>query len=153
MKRFTDSNPGLDPRFTRFFEFPDYTAQELGRIFSLICRKYGLLLAADLKKKVLHHFHHLALERSGKFGNAAESANTNRFTGVDAAGSVGSGVTVRRDPRRVSPRRERLICLMRTVQAGSQLDFHLKNSGRTMHQMRLQVHLRVRSACLLPPAR
>jgi len=70
MKRFTDSNPGLHSRFARFIEFPDYTPQELCRIFSLMCRKNGLLLAPELKEKVLHHFHHLSLERSENFGNA-----------------------------------------------------------------------------------
>jgi hypothetical protein len=35
MQRFIHSNPGLESRFTRFVEFPDYTPQELCRIFTL----------------------------------------------------------------------------------------------------------------------
>ena len=70
MKRFTDSNPGLHSRFARFIEFPDYSPQELCRIFSLMCRKNGLSLSSELKEKALHHFHHLSLARSENFGNA-----------------------------------------------------------------------------------
>src|SRR5438445_6292372 len=44
MDRFIRSNPGLQSRFNRFIEFPDYTAQELCRIFALMCRKNGLSL-------------------------------------------------------------------------------------------------------------
>lgn len=33
MKAFIDSNPGLQSRFNRYIEFPDYSAQELASIF------------------------------------------------------------------------------------------------------------------------
>lgn len=34
MERFVSSNPGLKSRFTKFIDFPDYTAAELTRIFA-----------------------------------------------------------------------------------------------------------------------
>ena len=70
MQEFVDSNPGLHSRFTRFIEFPDYSPQELGRIFSLMCRKNGLAPTAGLREKLLHHFIRLHRERTGNFGNA-----------------------------------------------------------------------------------
>lgn len=70
MKRFLNSNPGLNSRFTRFIEFPDYTPQELCRIFTLMCRKNGLVLTPELKEKTLHHFMHLHGRREENFGNA-----------------------------------------------------------------------------------
>src|SRR5437899_601440 len=70
MGRFIHSNPGLQSRFNRFIEFPDYTPQELCRIFALMCRKNGLSLAPELKEKVLHHFIWLHKERGENFGNA-----------------------------------------------------------------------------------
>ncbi|PYK98404.1 MAG: hypothetical protein DME19_12670 [Verrucomicrobia bacterium] len=70
MDRFIRSNPGLQSRFNRFIEFPDYTAQELCRIFALMCRKNGLSLTPELKEKVLHHFNYLRKERGENFGNA-----------------------------------------------------------------------------------
>jgi hypothetical protein len=70
MNRFIHSNPGLQSRFNRFIEFPDYTPQELCCIFALMCRKNGLLLTPELKEKALHHFHCLHKERAENFGNA-----------------------------------------------------------------------------------
>lgn len=70
MERFIRSNPGLQSRFNRFLEFPDYSPAELCRIFLLICRKNGLSLTPDLKEKVLHHFTWLHREREENFGNA-----------------------------------------------------------------------------------
>ena len=70
MDRFIHSNPGLQSRFTRFIEYPDYAPQELCRIFALICRKNALLLTPELKEKVLHHFTFLHQERRENFGNA-----------------------------------------------------------------------------------
>jgi len=70
MERFIHSNPGLQSRFNRFIEFPDYTPQELCRIFALMCRKNGLSLTPELKEKVLHHFNYLHKERGENFGNA-----------------------------------------------------------------------------------
>src|SRR5438876_2200479 len=70
MNRFITSNPGLHSRFTRFVDFPDYSPQELCRIFALICRKNGLSLTPELKEKILHHFHDLHRERRETFGTA-----------------------------------------------------------------------------------
>ncbi|MBI4661251.1 MAG: AAA family ATPase [Verrucomicrobia bacterium] len=70
MDRFINSNPGLHSRFTRFIEFPDYTPQELCRIFCLMCWKNGLALTPGLKEKTLHHFTCLHRNRGENFGNA-----------------------------------------------------------------------------------
>ncbi|MEW6156598.1 MAG: AAA family ATPase [Verrucomicrobiota bacterium] len=70
MERFIYSNPGLHSRFTRIIEFPDYSPQELCRIFSLMCRKNGLTLTPGLKEKILHHFTWLHEQRGENFGNA-----------------------------------------------------------------------------------
>ncbi len=70
METFIDSNPGLHSRFNRFIEFPDYSPQELCRIFSLFCRKNDLRLTPDLKERLLHHFHRLHDGRDPHFGNA-----------------------------------------------------------------------------------
>lgn len=76
MARFISSNPGLHSRFTRFIEFPDYTPQELCRIFAIMCRKNGLTLAPALREKVLHHFTWLHANRDENFGNARLVRNT-----------------------------------------------------------------------------
>lgn len=70
MERFINSNPGLHSRFTRFIQFPDYSPQELCRIFTLMCRKNGLEPTAALKEKILHHFTYEHRHRAENFGNA-----------------------------------------------------------------------------------
>jgi SpoVK/Ycf46/Vps4 family AAA+-type ATPase len=80
MDRFIRSNPGLQSRFTRYIEFPDYTPQELCRIFTLICRRHSLSITPDLREKILHHFTFLHQSRDDHFGNARLVRNT--FEGV-----------------------------------------------------------------------
>ncbi len=75
MDRFIHSNPGLQSRFNRFIEFPDYTPRELCRIFALMCRKNGLTLTPASKEKVLHHFAGLHQECGENFGNARLARN------------------------------------------------------------------------------
>jgi stage V sporulation protein K len=70
MQTFINSNPGLHSRFTRFIDFPDYTPQELSRIFALMCHKNGLTLDRELREKILHHFTSSHRDRTLNFGNA-----------------------------------------------------------------------------------
>ena len=70
MERFIHSNPGLRSRFNRFIEFPDYAPHELCRILALMCRRNGLVLAPELKDRVIAYFHALHAVRDDHFGNA-----------------------------------------------------------------------------------
>jgi stage V sporulation protein K len=80
MERFLRSNPGLQSRFSRRIDFPDYTSLELSRIFGRMCRRNGLTLTPALREKVIHHFDHLSRERGEHFGNARLVRNC--FEGV-----------------------------------------------------------------------
>lgn len=56
MKRFIDSNPGLQSRFNRYIEFPDYSSEELFQIFESSTKKYEYKLtdtASAILKEVL----------------------------------------------------------------------------------------------------
>ena len=75
MQAFVHSNPGLQSRFNRYIEFPDYSPQELCRIFTLMCCKNGLILEPGLKERLLHHFAWLHRERGDRFGNARLARN------------------------------------------------------------------------------
>ncbi len=83
MDRFLASNPGLQSRFSRRIEFPDYSALELCRIFGRMCRRNGLELSPALREKIVHHFHHLCQKREEHFGNARLARNC--FEAVVAA--------------------------------------------------------------------
>ncbi len=70
MKRFINSNPGLHSRFTRHVDFPDYSPQELCRIFNMTCRRHALQITTGMEEKILHHFTWLYGQRDDRFGNA-----------------------------------------------------------------------------------
>lgn len=69
IKKFIDSNPGLQSRFNRYIHFPDYTAEELLQIFHLNVKEnqYKLEEAADalLSEKLKFAVEH----KQKNFGN------------------------------------------------------------------------------------
>ena len=75
MKRFIGSNPGLSSRFNKYFEFPDYTGEELTEIFRCFCRKNGYALDEAAEKLLEREFEGLYAERDEHFGNARTARN------------------------------------------------------------------------------
>ncbi|MBO2516116.1 MAG: AAA family ATPase [Clostridiales bacterium] len=49
MQEFIHSNPGLESRFNRFMDFPDYTLDEMTDIFDMRCRQGGYSVEEDAK--------------------------------------------------------------------------------------------------------
>ena len=94
MKRFIDANPGLQSRFNRYIDFPDYSSGELTEIFKMYLRKnqYNITPAAEeiLKEKLDYAVAH----KDCNFGNARYVRNmfekaiqqqANRLSGVSNA--------------------------------------------------------------------
>ncbi len=69
MNRFIDSNPGLQSRFTRYFNFEDYTPKELLLIFQSISQKHDYNLTQEAEDKLSSHFEALYNNRNKSFGN------------------------------------------------------------------------------------
>lgn len=70
MKKFMAINSGLESRFNRTIEFPDFTTRELGQIFRSMAKKGKYKLSADVEKW-LDGFIALRTKNKGKtFGNA-----------------------------------------------------------------------------------
>jgi len=69
MKRFIDSNPGLQSRFNRYIHFADYTADELNQIFLLNVEKNQYVLDEE-GQALLSQILNFAVEHKDKnFGN------------------------------------------------------------------------------------
>jgi Cdc6-like AAA superfamily ATPase len=68
MQTLIDTNPGLKSRFTRTIHFPDYTDEELTRIFLLLGERNRYHLSDDALARVRHHI--AAEPRTRGFGNA-----------------------------------------------------------------------------------
>lgn len=75
MKEFVESNPGLKSRFNKFFEFPDYTVEELQQIFELQCKKYQYKLTEEADKAVREEIIRLEEAKGENFANAREVRN------------------------------------------------------------------------------
>lgn len=75
MKEFVESNPGLKSRFNKFFEFPDYTVDELQAIFELQCKKYQYKLTEEADKAVCEEIIRLEESKGENFANAREVRN------------------------------------------------------------------------------
>ena len=70
MKMFIDSNPGLKSRFNRYFNFLDYSSEELMDIFELYLNKQQYELSLDAASFVKLYFSKVVLEKKVDFGNA-----------------------------------------------------------------------------------
>lgn len=75
MHKFIDSNPGLSSRFSKYFEFPDYTGDELILIFERFCSKNGYALTQEARSILKDHFDFLFISRDEHFGNARTARN------------------------------------------------------------------------------
>jgi len=69
MEAFVKSNPGLESRFNRFMDFPDYTVEEMTAIFEMRCEKSGYTLDKDAYEQLKTLLALGALEPKA-FGNA-----------------------------------------------------------------------------------
>ena len=69
MKKFIDSNPGLQSRFSRYINFPDYSAEELARIFMLLAEKSEYHCNDDVKASIVDIMQNAVNNKDGNFGN------------------------------------------------------------------------------------
>ena len=70
MKKFMDLNSGLESRFNRVVDFPDFSTKELGQIFRSMAKKGKYKLSSDVEKW-LDGFISVRTKKKGKtFGNA-----------------------------------------------------------------------------------
>ena len=75
MQRFIDSNPGLQSRFNRYIDFPDYTGGELSQIFKMYMKKNQYTLSADAEKYLKERFDDAVAHKDRNFGNARYARN------------------------------------------------------------------------------
>ena len=72
MRQFNDSNAGLQSRFTRYLDFPDYSPAELEAIFQALCAESAFTLAPSTRERLSEVIDRIYHERQVNFGNARE---------------------------------------------------------------------------------
>ena len=75
MKKFMAINSGLESRFNRTIEFPDYSAKELAEIYRSMAKKAKYTLSADADHWLEPYISMLTKERGKSFGNARWARN------------------------------------------------------------------------------
>lgn len=75
MKRFMDMNSGLESRFNRSVEFPDFTTDELGTIFRQMAAKANYRLSDDVEHWLNPYIAMLTANRDKHFGNGRWARN------------------------------------------------------------------------------
>ena len=75
MHRFIDSNPGLQSRFNRYIDFPDYSPRELSDIFKMYMKKNQYTLAPDAEEFLTEQFDYAVAHKDRNFGNARFARN------------------------------------------------------------------------------
>ena len=75
MQRFIDSNPGLQSRFNRYIDFPDYSGVELTDIFKMYMKKNQYTLADGAEEYLKEQFEYAVAHKDRNFGNARFARN------------------------------------------------------------------------------
>ena len=70
MKAFIDSNPGLQSRFNRYVEFPDYNADELAKIFLMYTEKNQYTCDGYVRASIVDVMKLAVENKDRNFGNA-----------------------------------------------------------------------------------
>lgn len=70
MQDFINTNPGLQSRFNRYIDFPDYSAKELLQIFEKNVEKFDYKLEKEALVAMSEYFQHAIENKDANFGNA-----------------------------------------------------------------------------------
>ncbi len=85
METFVHSNPGLESRFNRFWDFPDYSIEEMLGIFDMRCGKSGYTISPEARAMLGGVIAARVMEDPLGFGNARGVRNLFEETAANQA--------------------------------------------------------------------
>ncbi|MDE5862916.1 MAG: AAA family ATPase, partial [Lachnospiraceae bacterium] len=75
MNNFMNSNPGLKSRFQKTLYFPDYTADDLYKVFAKFCTENDYMLSQSASEYLMEKLQNYVLNKDANFGNARDIRN------------------------------------------------------------------------------
>ena len=75
MEEFIESNPGLNSRFNKTIDFPDYNAEELYEIFTYMSREQDYHVSSTGVERLREHLREMVSHKDENFGNARDIRN------------------------------------------------------------------------------
>ena len=108
MESFIESNPGLKSRFKNYYNFDDYTPDELIRIAQFATKKKGVILSADAEKRLKNVMTAAFRKRDRTFGNARYA-----HAMIDEA-KINMGIRIMKDPDLEKMTKKQLSTIMET---------------------------------------
>ena len=94
MKAFINSNPGLQSRFSRYIEFPDYNADELYLIFLKRLKEFDYTITPEAAVALKAYFGEAVAHKDANFGNARFVRNVFERTLQQQANRLSSEVNL-----------------------------------------------------------
>lgn len=76
MKKFIDTNPGLQSRFNRYIHFPDYSSDDLYKIFRQYLKKNQYTITKEAANYLKERLDYAVEHKDRNFGNARFVRNT-----------------------------------------------------------------------------
>ncbi|SFO90548.1 AAA family ATPase [Prevotella sp. tf2-5] len=76
MKKFIDTNPGLQSRFNRYIHFPDYSSDDLYKIFRQYLKKNQYTITKEAASYLKEQLDYAVEHKDRNFGNARFVRNT-----------------------------------------------------------------------------
>ena len=70
MKKFIDTNPGLQSRFNKYINFPDYNPDELYKIFRMYLKKNEYTITKEAAQYLRSQLDYVVAHKDRNFGNA-----------------------------------------------------------------------------------
>lgn len=88
MKKFIDSNPGLQSRFNRYIHFADYSSDEMMEIFKRMAGDNDYILTPEAEKSLRKILEDAVKNKDENFGNARFVRNTFETVGRRQANRI-----------------------------------------------------------------
>lgn len=103
MHNFIRMNSGFRSRISKFIEFPDYSTEELLKIFDLLADEHKVMLEGAARIKVAKKIQHMVTYKDKSFGNAREIRNLYETTWRHMVSRVEENCLTGADRRLIMP--------------------------------------------------